>query len=814
MADLIQQIVSDEAFKQVAELKKELSLLAAQFEKMLKAMNDMGVPPALKNISAAVNAASTEIAEIEKLKNNIITTNAKLSASETIYASELTKAKEALKLKNEQLRAEAKDAQAADGSLNKLRLQLTTLQKYYSSLSAELRNSKLGQTIYADMMKAREGVVLLEQSMGDFKRNVGNYTNSTFQLTQVLRELPAFAYSAQTGIMAISNNLPMLADGFQKVKKETGSTATALRIFGASLLSFQNIFSIGIGLFSLFAPQIINFIKGNKEASDSLKELKNDIENIKKSMLDEISTGKALYDIITNQNLAYNERENAYKKLQSIYPEILKNMTLEQALNERALDTYGGIIASITVLAERKAKLSEYEKLISEQMSLQLKYDQARGKMDASGEFTYTDPVIIDRLKNDLDRVSNMVIAYRNKMEKEAEALSDSFNLMGAYSTKEDPTGKSKLNKQQKIFSVIPPNLSMTDAEFRSLEKYFEEIAKFSKKSMEWYFGNYNVSEAMRKEIEEVMESLVTPTLPDNEANELNKQLMDRAAKRKQEIDDAKLLARQLRQVIREMNQLFSALGNISDAYHEREMQQIEARSRAMQRSFEDREAQLQQLTLSDEEREKRMSALSAQRRAQERQIEAERLEAARKQAIANKLISISQITLSTLIGVQNALAGPPPLPPNPILAGIIASTGALNLSAVLAAPLPQFAKGTDNAPEGYAIVGEKGHELVVEPSGKKWITPAKDTLTYLKAGSKVIPNNELIEMARNSVYSELGGINKPLTTDVYGAALIRTFENLTNDVKELKEVFKEKDMTVSVIGNFDHYMHIKKKIR
>ena len=35
---------------------------------------------------------------------------------------------------------------------------------------------------------------------------------ATFQLTQVMRELPNFAIDARIGFMALSNNLPMLTD--------------------------------------------------------------------------------------------------------------------------------------------------------------------------------------------------------------------------------------------------------------------------------------------------------------------------------------------------------------------------------------------------------------------------------------------------------------------------------------------------------------------------------------------------------------------------------------------------------------------------
>ena len=59
----------------------------------------------------------------------------------------------------------------------------------------------------------------IEQNAGNYKRNVGNYSSATFTLTQVLREAPAFAYGAQIGFGALSNNLVPLAASFQEVSK-------------------------------------------------------------------------------------------------------------------------------------------------------------------------------------------------------------------------------------------------------------------------------------------------------------------------------------------------------------------------------------------------------------------------------------------------------------------------------------------------------------------------------------------------------------------------------------------------------------------
>ena len=152
---------------------------------------------------------------------------------------------------------------------------------------------------------------------------------------------------------------------------------------------------------------------------------------------------------------------------------------------------------------------------------------------------------------------------------------------------------------------------------------------------------------------------------------------------------------------------------------------------------------------------------------------------------------------------------------PLKIATSIAAGTvGAIQLAAAVAAPLPQFAEGTQNAPEGYAIVGERGTELVMNPDGTSWLTPAKDTITYLKKGAKVIPNDELLNMVKNSTHIALGQSGQPLTPDSYGQALVAKFEEMADEMRALKSIMANKDMRVQIEGNYDHYMHVRKNIR
>lgn len=67
-------------------------------------------------------------------------------------------------------------------------------------------------------------------------------------------------------------------------------------------------------------------------------------------------------------------------------------------------------------------------------------------------------------------------------------------------------------------------------------------------------------------------------------------------------------------------------------------------------------------------------------------------------------------------------------------------ATTAAQLVALLATPIPQFYKGTDNAPKGLGIWGERGQELKVDREGRMELSPATASFVRLQGGEKIYP--------------------------------------------------------------------------
>ena len=107
-----------------------------------------------------------------------------------------------------------------------------------------------------------------------------------------------------------------------------------------------------------------------------------------------------------------------------------------------------------------------------------------------------------------------------------------------------------------------------------------------------------------------------------------------------------------------------------------------------------------------------------------------------KKAAIVQKAQALFNIAISTAEGIIKYASNPITAPLIPFIIGL----GAAQAAVVLATPLPQFYKGTDAAPGGGAIVGEKGEELRIDPSGQMSLTPGVATYTDLKKGTQIVP--------------------------------------------------------------------------
>ena len=798
--ELIDDIISQQAFAQVDKMKVEMEALMNKFiqagvgvEALNKALTDAkGLGALTSNISTATQAttqyidAGKQILELQK----------KIALATSAEGEEIAKLRLQLQALNASNKDRVKDSQAEEGSINSLRVRLKELQKGYDDMGKAMRDSFKGQTLVADIQKVDAELKKLEGGSGRFQRNVGNYSNATFQLSQSLRELPAFAFSAQTGILALSNNLPMLVDSFNQVKASTGSAGSALAVFGRSIFTFTNLFTIALGLFTVFYREIMAYVTGIEQATKAEKKFIDVHNELLQSQSKEIGHAKQLLDIAINTNETNKNRVKAYEELQAIYPAILGNMTSEVALNGALKDSYETLINTIELTARKRALLNQLDKALADETSAEITlklWEKGTNKQD---EFYYAQDVALNKLRSDLVKASSVVTAIRNELDRMRE-IDVTTGVDKAIKNVDDKLGKgkSKNSKGEDIFTVVPPDLTPTQEEIDNITKYYERLNKERIKILGEYFNDPKVQEAIAKD-------LALPEIPVEELKLNPKKVV---------IDEESIR----RAISAYANSTLDALTTLNEVVEKNLMAEFDRREKRMNTYYDDEELRIKQSGVSQATKEKELMKLQAQKNAQQKIIDRERAIEQRKSAQRQKVIDIAQAIANTALAVGHALSDKS-VPyylavANAISAGI---AGGAQVANIVATPLPQFAKGTENSPEGYAIVGEKGTELVTDPSGKSWLTPAKDTITYLKKGSKVTTNEKLMEMVKNSAYVQLANMNTPVTSDLYTKTLIEKFEENTSELKALKGIMQDKAMSVQIQGNYDHYIHVRNNIR
>lgn len=124
----------------------------------------------------------------------------------------------------------------------------------------------------------------------------------------------------------------------------------------------------------------------------------------------------------------------------------------------------------------------------------------------------------------------------------------------------------------------------------------------------------------------------------------------------------------------------------------------------------------------------------------------------AKKQAALDKAQAVFNIGLSTAMAIMKVWetwAGNPVL--SGIMTGIVSAMGAAQIAAVLAQQVPAYEKGGIVENSGNVLVGEKGKEMAILPSGQRVLTPDTPSILNMPKGTEIIPHDETQKMLANA---------------------------------------------------------------
>lgn len=298
--------------------------------------------------------------------------------AQSAEAKEVALVKEQLRQKNAELRTNAREALAAEGSLNQLRAQLVQLKAEAANLDL---NSKEFAEASARINELNGTIMKAEASMGDHRRNVGNYesgfNNLGFQVQQVARELPSLTMGFQQFFLAISNNLPMLADAYsatiannKKLREENLKLAAdqqkqvipAWKQMLKSIVGWQTAIVVGITLLTTYGKEIGEFISGlfkGKKAIDATafaqRQLNQAMRDGTVDAVKESTHLTLLYKAATDAARSMDERREAAEEMQRLYPDYFENLNTENIILGKALEKYQSLKTAILETAKARA---------------------------------------------------------------------------------------------------------------------------------------------------------------------------------------------------------------------------------------------------------------------------------------------------------------------------------------------------------------------------------------------------------------------------------------------------------------------------
>lgn len=189
-----------------------------------------------------------------------------------------------------------------------------------------------------------------------------------------------------------------------------------------------------------------------------------------------------------------------------------------------------------------------------------------------------------------------------------------------------------------------------------------------------------------------------------------------------------------------------------------------------------------------------------------EKELNDKKIALKRKQAAIDKVSAIFSIGLNTAMGIMSVWADPTAVWEMKVaLTTMVAALGATQLAIAAAKPLPQYAKGRKGGKEEYALVGEKGPEVMYIPAGAS-IVPNNLIYSPDKWDRFGVPTMTIPPMPQVESFSELAWRGMPFDYERFG----KTMRNNMPEQKMINIHIDRSGVTVQS-GNDTHtYMNTK----
>lgn len=546
----------------ISEAVKQLEQLQKLYETMLKRIEEgaKGLQKPLSEGGGATEEGRKKIDAYEKQVRSLAKAEEDLKLAMTDTSKEIAVLKQqqtdqtrlnklVAKLNNSM--AGSYNALSAQYELNKIKMNNLS-QSYLENTEAGKRLVKQTAEIYAAMDK-------YQKSTGKHTLSVGNYKQAFdglgFSVSQVARELPSLAISANTFFLAISNNIPMVIDEIQKLKAANEAAAKAgeaqVSITGKlikSMFSFNTVMVLVLTAFSLWGKDIINWIgslfTGKKRVDNltsSLKHMADAMQNARLETAKETLKLNLLYKTATNNAKSTTERTKAVKALKKEYPEYFKNLSDEEIKLGKASKAYKGATKAITENAKARAaldKITELQKefietdqkrigLLTKQVQAQQELDKAEVDAQKTLDLGYEAfearslgiVINVNKLKSNIKSYGEEAETLAKKQDiltKSMENLTKFVNVdsvTGKDTTKDSKKKEFDLLKayEESRVALITDARKKEEAEIREaaraeLSKLQKDTTEKQRATQQYADTVYNIEAKLRRDLEKLRE--------------------------------------------------------------------------------------------------------------------------------------------------------------------------------------------------------------------------------------------------------------------------------------------------------------------
>lgn len=241
------------------------------------------------------------------------------------------------------------------------------------ALTGQINGLKAGLN---DLKKTKEEVAKTPSIDIDTEAVTRKTNNLKMQFSQVARELPSLAMGPQMFILAISNNLPMLADAIADVRKQNELLAASgkkgvpvWKQLGKALLSPQTALIALISLGIVYGKEIGNWVKNLGKVKKELSETQQLQESLNTSRRkggeaasEESAKLRILYTASQDTSKSMRERNKAVDELQKMYPDYFGKLSNEAILAGNAASAYDELTKAII----RKGQAQAAEDIVAD----------------------------------------------------------------------------------------------------------------------------------------------------------------------------------------------------------------------------------------------------------------------------------------------------------------------------------------------------------------------------------------------------------------------------------------------------------------